>query len=868
MNARQLRKLNRQRQREAVLRANEGAPVSLEDRRIQIGDAVAELFELAGAPRPDGPRCWWIVATFDDNVIVNVDEKLFKYPVTEMDGEVKLGDPVQVEVVYQNLMEGLRGTAADTGKAVFGGGRLLGPLPEPVTEGVTEAERKERAGSLWAAVAIQAGVSINRNYYSDDVLREAAHLYEGAKVFANHEMRRDVMRDPRDLMGRFREAKYALIEGKGGPVGAVVGQLKITDAAMRERMLEAWEAGETDLFGLSHTADATGEYVKLGDGPAMGVTKIKAVESLDIVSFPSAGGRVMRLVAGLSSPVPVTEEGLVNFEQMLKKLQEGAPDLFKLLSAKPTETEVQTLLKVMEGRTPGTPAPAPAPSSAAPAAPAAPAPVAASVVAAAPALDAATLALLESVKKNQELLLASERRRLIEGALSGVNLPAVALQELREGLEASQEITEETVRVAVAKKVENTAKLLEGVRGFGAGVGAVIEGGTDGAEKALNRLDDLLMTDASPAAVKAYEAIAGRKPQKPDSYSIKECYVAITGDQRAFGRGMVRESLVRLDRYRSVLDKRVVEGRRLVEGTLLTTTWAEIFGDSVARRMLAEYRSDPGMDQWRILASVVPINDFRTQHRIRWGGYADLPVVNQNGTYTLATTPGDEEATYVAQKRGYVEDLAWESIVNDDLGQVRNIPVKMGRAAARTLFKFVTSTLCAANPVMDYDSVALFAVGHSNLITTALSYANIGVARQKLAAQTDMSTNEKLNLRPSWLMVPVDTEELGWRLTNVNLALVSGQNATEASFVKSLGLSTLIVNPYLTDTNDWFVGADKSQCPFIEVGFLYGQEEPTIVIADNETVDPYFNSDKKRLKVRHVYGGDAMDHRGVVGGLV
>jgi hypothetical protein len=827
---------------------------SYEERSARIS---AALKAKLGDPWATGGTHWYVKATFEDGVIVEVGGELKRYPLTvDKDGDVTIGTPADAEVIYKVVAEALAG-----GKRIAaGGGMILGPIPVTNADKLTEAEKKEKAGLLWAAVAIQAGVSQNRNYYPEATLRAAAPLYEGAKVFVNHELRTDVMRDPGGLIGRFREAKYATVEGADGTkVGAVVGTLKVTSRSWRERMIEASEAGELDLYGLSHTiVNPVTQNVRLADGPASRVDKITAVESLDVVSFPSAGGRLMKMVAGMSSPVPVTEEGLMKFAEKLAKLQEGAPDLAKALSAQPTEAEVDALLRVMEGRAAATPPTPPAAPAATPATP----PPAPKADAAAGAMSDADRALLVEFRQ-------SRRASMVEAAISGVQLPEVFKSELREALLERQDLTPEIAQAAVAKKVQVVAKATEGFRGIGFGGGAVLEAGADVDEKSLHLLDDLMMTDASPAVLKAYEKIAGRKAQTPDSYSVKEAYVKVTGDTRILnGRAPVREGLRPMRRFDALMAKRMVEGRRIVEGTLQTTTWAEVFGDSVARRMLAEYRADPGMDAWRQIANVVPLPDFRNQHRIRWGGYGDFPIVAENAGYEEAVTPGDEEITYRAQKRGYIEKVTWEAMVNDDLGQIRQVPVRIGRAASRTLFKFVTITNLAGNPTMDYDATALFAGGHNNIITNALSPSEIVNARKKLASQSDMSGNEKLNFYPNWLMVHPDNEELGFRITSVMVALTSNQNATEASFIRSLGLNSLIVNPYLSDANDWFVGADKGQASLVEIGFLFGQEEPTLIIADQQNQGEYFTADKIAYKPRHVYGGDAVDHRPAVGGIV
>lgn len=800
--------------------------------------------------------CYYIVATFADSVIIcNGSTRLFRHSVAvDKANVVTLGEPEPVEVVYQKLLEGL--TAGDA-HAVFGGGRILGPL---VDEKQTEGEKVDKVGSRWAAVAIQAGVSSNRNYYSDDVLRAAAPLYEGAKVFINHEMNQNVMRSPNDIVGRFRNAKYGLIEGKDGTrVGAVMGELVITVKAQRERMLEAWEAGEGDLYGLSHTAHTEADYVKLADGAAFGIKKIKAVESLDIVSFPSAGGRLLRLVAGLSSPVPVTEEGLVNFEQKLKKVQESR--FAGALSATPSETEVNALLRALEAEVsvPAAPAVAAAP---------APATTTPAPVAPAPTTTVVEARLSDSDRRTLDFVAQQQRTLIVEGALAGVNLPAPLREELREGLIGQADLTPETAKAAVEKKIAVAARVIESIRGIGFGQGVVIEGGSDASEKVINLLDDLFMTDAKPEVLKAYEGIAGRKAGRPDTHSYREAYTRITGDQSPWGRPKTREGLIPLSRYDSVMAKRTVEGRRVVEGLLQTTTWAEILGDSMGRRMLAEYRGSSDSQAWRALASVESPNDFKDQKLIRWGGYGDLPAVAQAGTYQDATTPGDEQATYAVTKRGYVESVTWEALVNDDLGQIRAIPVRMGRAAARTLYKFVTMTNLASNPTLGYDSVALFhAASHGNLTTDQLSAAAAIAGMNAMMLQTDMSGNETLSLTASWLMVPVALREMGRRLTGLDRYPLDARDATEANTVRDLGLNTLIVNPYMTDTDQWIIGADKGDCPLQVIGFLFGQEEPTLVIADLQNAGDLFAADTYKYKLRHVYSGAAVDHRGVYAGI-
>ena len=134
--------------------------------------------------------------------------------------------------------------------------------------------------------------------------------------------------------------------------------------------------------------------------------------------------------------------------------------------------------------------------------------------------------------------------------------------------------------------------------------------------------------------------------------------------------------------------------------------------------MVKDYRATIRYDVWRGLATTVPINDFRTQERTRFGGYGDLPTVAESAAYGALGSPTDEKASYTVAKRGGTEDVTLEMIKNDDVGVIRRIPVKLSRSAKRTLGKFVLDFL-ADNPKI-HDGATLFHAGHHNLGAAAL----------------------------------------------------------------------------------------------------------------------------------------------------
>lgn len=287
-------------------------------------------------------------------------------------------------------------------------------------------------------------------------------------------------------------------------------------------------------------------------------------------------------------------------------------------------------------------------------------------------------------------------------------------------------------------------------------------------------------------------------------------------------------------------------------------SFPNVLGDAITRRMVADYRANTSYDIWRQLVTVVPVNDFRTQERTRFGGYGDLPIVAQGDPYTSLASPTDEMASYAVAKRGGTEELTIEMIKNDDVGAIRRIPTNLSRAGKRTLAKFVLDIL-RANPTI-YDTKALFHADHGNLGTLALSAATLAAGRLAMLKQAEAGSNDRLGIGPKFLWVAPDNEETAVDLFRRNTNL-------DQTFVQTLALNVMPVW-YWTDVNDWCLSADPLDIPTIEVGFLDGAEEPQLFIQDVPNVGSMFSHDKTTYKIRHIYGATVLDYRGLYKAVV
>ena len=434
--------------------------------------------------------------------------------------------------------------------------------------------------------------------------------------------------------------------------------------------------------------------------------------------------------------------------------------------------------------------------------------------------QAAENALVEARAKANDDAKAAEKA-LVEARLAGVTLPDSAKKRVREA--ADGKVLDETQIDAIVKaEADYIAELTTPVV-------------TDAAAVVTD-----MVAPADKVREAVYNILAGKSSQ-----SIKGLYVDLSNDRSFTGK--------------------IQEGAVLAEA-LSSSSFDQILGDSITRRML-DYYNQPGLDAWRKLVTVGSVNDMRTQRRIRFGGYNNLSTVTEGSAYGALTSPTDEEATWAPVKKGGTEVITMEMIVNDDLGAMRDIPRRLGRAAAQTLHEFVFDLL-ATNPTI-YDSVALFHASHGNLGSTALSASSLKAARLQMLKQADMSNSKRLGITPKYLVIPVDLEQDAFTILN-SVFLPSGVGVaapSDANYARTFGLEPVSV-PYWTDTNNWYLVASPMDVPTIEVGFLNGKEEPELFVQDQPVNGSMFSNDKITYKVRHIYGGAVLDYRGLQGNVV
>lgn len=691
---------------------------------------------------------------------------------------------------------------------------------------VLEAKGTNAAGGrVFGMQVIAYGDSRNGRRYPQAVLSKAATLYEGTKVYDHHRSESELTSSTiAGLVGSLRNVSIGAqgIEAELHLLPSANHTAEALDAS-----LDAQAAGRPPLVGMSHDVYANYRPVVEGGRRLQEATLISKVNSADVVADPAAGGRVTRMVAGGSGDANPEEGPMKTLKEVLALLRAATDKASYDALTEEHKAVMETAGLSAEDFPYVEPTTTTAPVSAPP--------------------------VVTTVAEPKEPVLAgvgAQESLYARDTLAGAHLVGMAVKAAK-----LPERAVEAVSPLLPEKFTES-QLVKFINDIGPRLAAsglvptapVVGVTKDEMDRKAEAVERMLISDPSDVNFgKGYT-------------SLHRAYIDVTGtDMRQFATPGSPDFARQVWRESIGATSRPFDAGRVTE-SVNTGTWTDMFGDALHKRMIAEYKQ-LGLDDWRkIVSSIVTVNDFRDQKPMRMGGYGVLPIVPEEAPYQALTTPGDEQVPWNLDKRGGTESWSWESVKNDDLRAISRIPAKLGRAAAQTLYRFVFDFL-RTNPTMPYDSTALFHTNHANTANPAvLSEATYEAGWLAMAAQTAYGdSNEFLAPDPAFLIVPSALWPTAWRLTNSGVSVTSNANATIPNFVQ--GISPIRV-PYFTDANDWFLVADPRMTPTIEVGFLDGRQDPELFMQADPTQGSLFDADVIKIKIRHVYGGTPLDHRG------
>ncbi len=629
---------------------------------------------------------------------------------------------------------------------------------------------------------IQGGRSINGYTYDAHALRTIASMIEGAQAYVDHSASNIPTRSVRDIVGFYHDAVYEppTSESPGGRVDATLHVLEAA-AWLWSMIREACELERPELIGLS--IDILGHWQHDGGAKEKHITQVVALNSCDIVTRPSAGGALRRILHSeelYDQPVFLPKKGdSMNETTQTQQNQQSQ----QAQQNQQTQSEVHEAVETSR----------------------------------------ITEQHLEQQRAQVEQLIEQVRHERadlrLERRLQECNLPRALKDQIRarysgriyEERDLEQELT--SSRAMLAQLAQDGI-----VRGHAYEKLDISTQITE-AEKiqaAFDRMFELDIDTARMGNIRGFN-------------SIREAYTRVTGDTSLYSGLSQQTTLGGIH----VSEHAPID--RITEADTTTASFSYLLGTSMNKRLLKDYQAWPA--EWQKFVTIAAIRDFKQQTRVRMGAFGSLPVVAEDTPYT-AMTLTDSAATYVPQKRGNLVTVSRETIINDDLQAIKQIPTKLAVAAAYTLAEFVYSFL-STNPTI-YDGNVLFTTGapHNNLGASALSSVAMQTGITAMREQTNYA-GKRLGLRPRYLIVPPELEWASMIVTKS--AGVPGSNNNDIN--PMLGYVTPIVVPQLSNSTQWYLAGDPREIDTIEIGFVGGQVNPALYIQDSALLGLNFTQD-------------------------
>lgn len=280
-----------------------------------------------------------------------------------------------------------------------------------------------------------------------------------------------------------------------------------------------------------------------------------------------------------------------------------------------------------------------------------------------------------------------------------------------------------------------------------------------------------------------------------------------------------------------------------------TSDFGNILLDVANKALLQGW--DEAAETFELWTKKGQLSDFKTAHRVGMGGFPSLRQVREGAEYKYVTTQ-DKGETIALATYGEIFSITRQAIINDDLNQLTDVPMKMGRAAKATIGDLVYAVLTGSGKLSD--GKALFHADHNNLSSGAISVDSLDKARQNMRKQKE--GERALNIRPAYMLVPVGLETLASQ--TIKSASVKGADINAGVVNPLQNFAEVIAEARLDDADAaaWYLAAAQGT-DTIEVAYLNGIDAPYIDQQDG------FTTDGVATKVRIDAGVAPLDYRGL-----
>ena len=276
------------------------------------------------------------------------------------------------------------------------------------------------------------------------------------------------------------------------------------------------------------------------------------------------------------------------------------------------------------------------------------------------------------------------------------------------------------------------------------------------------------------------------------------------------------------------------DGTATIRAGFSTLSLPGILENVMNKTLLSAYESTPiaAFD----LCSIGTVSDFKEIARYRLLGTGGFEKVAPDGELKHGKL-SDQKYSNKADTYGQILALTRHDIINDDLNAFMDIPRQMGRSGAESIDDLFFTLLLK--------NTGFFSSANANLLTgpdtkfgpESLTVAKTTFRKQKAGPSNKAKDQKPINIRPEFLVVPVEIE------TDAELLMGSAQLMIDAQGTPTKipvdnphrNKYRVISTPHLSDSyyqgargSAWYLFANPTVLPAFEIVFLNGRRTPVI----------------------------------------
>lgn len=243
--------------------------------------------------------------------------------------------------------------------------------------------------------------------------------------------------------------------------------------------------------------------------------------------------------------------------------------------------------------------------------------------------------------------------------------------------------------------------------------------------------------------------------------------------------------------------------------------FSSYFADAISRAFYADYQYDVG--SWKDYTYPDTAPDFRDVSRMRMSEPGTLGKRREKAPHQT-TYVYETEINYGVEEYSEQFDVSWRTILNDDLGKIRETPARMANAAKRWLDAYVSNLYDNATTI-----AGLTALGAVYFGTGRLTAANLAIGLNAMMQRVDAGGNQ-MNINRVWLVIPKVLEIQAADILQDVLAYGGAGGNVLSQFVAGVR-----VDPYIGFAGanvPWWLFADPSEVPGVSVLRLQGWPGP------------------------------------------